>query len=158
LPQGVVKPSNQTVAYGDPLMVEMEIGANATAAEMKAGRVVIFDDADQTVKESGAAAANVVGFLEVDPAKTKSTAYAVGDQAKVVIGECLAVLTLLANEAVTRGDALVTAANGKLAKQAVGAMGAQGQVVAYAWESSNVAQDAEILVHWKPSGEPAAAA
>jgi hypothetical protein len=158
LPQGVVKPSNQIVAYGDPLMVEMEIGANATAAEMKAGRVVIFDDADQTIKESGAAAANVVGFLEVDPAKTKSTAYAVGDQAKVVIGECLAVLTLLANEAVTRGDALVTAANGKLAKQAVGAMGAQGQVVAYAWESSNVAQDAEILVHLKPSGEPAAAA
>jgi len=158
LPQGVVKPSNQIIAYGDPLMVEMEIGANATAAEMKAGRVVIFDDADQTVKESGAAAANVVGFLEVDPAKTKSTAYAVGDQAKVVIGECLAVLTLLANESVTRGDALVTAANGKLAKQAVGAMGAQGQVVAYAWESSNVAQDAEILVHWKPSGEPAAAA
>jgi hypothetical protein len=120
--------------------------------------VVIFDDADQTVKESGAAAANVVGFLEVDPTKTKSTAYAVGDQTKVVIGECLAVLTLLANESVTRGDALVTAANGKLAKQAVGAMGAQGQVVAYAWESSNVAQDAEILVHWKPSGEPAAAA
>jgi hypothetical protein len=139
-------------------MVEMEIGANATATEMKAGRVVIFDDADQTVKESGAAAANVVGFLEVDPAKTKSTAYAVGDQAKVVLGECLAVLTLLANESVTRGDALVTAANGKLAKQTVGAMGAQGQVVAYAWESSNVAQDAEILVHWKPSGEPAAAA
>ena len=158
MPQGVVKPSNQIIAYGDPLMVELEIGANATAAEMKAGRVVIFDDADQTVKESGAAAANVVGFLEVDPAKTKSTAYAVGDQAKVVLGECLAVLTLLANESVTRGDALVTAANGKLAKQAVGAMGAQGQVVAYAWESSNIAQDAEILVHWKPSGEPAAAA
>ena len=158
MPQGVVKPSNQIVAYGDPLMLEMEIGANATAAEMKAGRVVIFDDADQTVKESGAAAANVVGFLEVDPAKTKSTAYAVGDQAKVVIGECIAILTLLANESVTRGDALVTAANGKLAKQAVGAMGAQGQVVAYAWESSNVAQDAELLVHWKPSGEPAAAA
>jgi hypothetical protein len=139
-------------------MVELEIGANATAADMKAGRVVIFDDADQTVKESGAAAANVVGFLEVDPAKKKTDNYAVGDQAKVVIGECLAVLTLLANEAVTRGDALITAANGKLAKQAAGAMGEQGQVVAYAWESSNVAQDAEILVHWKPSGEPAAAA
>jgi hypothetical protein len=158
LPQGVVKPSNQIVAYGDPLLVEMEIGANATAAQMVAGRVVIFDDADQSVKEAGAAAANIVGFLEVDPAKKKTDNYEVGDQAKVVIGECLAVLTLLANESVTRGDALVTAANGKLAKQAVGAMGAQGQVVAYAWESSNVAEDAEILVHWKPSGEPAAAA
>ena len=99
-----------------------------------------------------------MGFLEVDPANQKTTAYAVGDQAKVVIGECLAVLTLIASENVTRGDALVSAADGKLAKQAVGAMGAQGQVVGFAWESSNVTVDAEILVHWKPSGEPAAAA
>jgi len=157
LPQGVVKPSNQIVAYGDPLGVEMEIGANATEAKMLAGRVVIFDDVDQTVKEAGAKATNVVGFLEVDPAKTKTDNYEVSDQAKVVVGECLAVLTLLASENVTRGDPLVTAADGKLAKQAVGAMGAQGQVVAYTWESSNVTVDAEILVHWKPSAEPAAA-
>ena len=54
---------------------------------------------------------------------------------------------------------MVTAADGKLAKQAVGAMCSQGTVVAEAWESSNVATDAEILVHWKPGGaEPAAAA
>jgi len=157
LPQGVVKPSNQIVAYGDPLGVEMEIGANATEEKMLAGRVVIFDDVDQTVKEAGAKATNVVGFLEVDPAKTKTDNYEVGDQAKVVVGECLAVLTLLASENVTRGDPLVTAADGKLAKQAVGAMGAQGQVVAHTWESSNVTVDAEILVHWKPSAEPAAA-
>jgi len=158
LPQGVVKPSNQIVAYGEPLAVEMEIGANATEAKMVAGRVVVFDDVDQTVKEAGAAAANVVGFLEVDSAKKKTDNYEVGDMAKVVIGECLAVLTLLASEDVTRGDPLVTATDGKLAKQAAGAMGAQGSVVAYAWESSNVTVDAEILVHWKPSGEPAAAA
>ena len=159
MPQGVVKSSNQIVAYGDPLAVEMEVGANATAAKMLPGRVVVFDDADQTVKEAGAKAASVAGFLEVAPAKKKTDAYVVGDQAKVVVGECLAVLTLLANESVVRGDNLVTAADGKLAKQAVGAMGSQGTVVAEAWESSNVATDAEILVHWKPGGaEPAAAA
>ena len=157
MPQGIVKPNNQIVAYGDPLIVEMEVGANATEAKMLAGRVVIFDDVDQTVKEASAKAVNVVGFLEVDPAKTKTDNYEVGDQAKVVIGECLAVMTLLASENVTRGDPLVTAADGKLAKQAVGAMGAQGQVVAHTWESSNVTVDAEILVHWKPSAEPAAA-
>ncbi len=158
MPQNIVKPSNQIVAYGDPLTTEMEIGANATAAKMLAGRVVIFDDANQTVKEAGAEAKNVVGFLEVDPEKTKTTAYAVGDQAKVVIGECLAVLTLLASENVTRGDPLVCAADGKVAKQAVGAMGEQGQVIGFSWETSNVTTDAEILVHWKPSAEPAAAA
>jgi hypothetical protein len=158
MPQGIVKPANQIVAFGDPLAVEMEIGANATAPKMLPGRVVIFDDADQTVKEAGAKAASVAGFLEIAPAKKKTDAYAIGDQAQVVVGECLAMLTLLANESVTRGDKLVTAADGKLAKQAVGAMGGQGAVVGEAWESSNVATDAEIIVHWKPSAEPAAAA
>jgi hypothetical protein len=157
MPQAIVKPANQIVVFGDPLAVEMEVGANATVAKMLPGRVVIFDDADQTVKEAGAAADNVVGFLEVKPNKTKTDAPAVGDQVTVVIGECLAVLTLLASENVTRGDPLVTAADGKLAKQAVGAMGGQGSVVAYAWESSNVTTDAEILVLWRPSAEPAAA-
>lgn len=158
MPQGIVKPLNQIVASDDPLAVEMEVGANATAAKMLPGRVVVFDDADQTVKEAGAKADGVVGFLEVAPAKKKTDAYAVGDQVKVVVGECLAVLTLLANESVVRGDSLVTAADGKLAKLAVGAMGGQGSIVAEAWESSNVATDAEILVHWKPGAEPAAAA
>jgi hypothetical protein len=157
MPQGIVKPSNQVVAVGDPLTVEMEIGANATPAKMLPGRVVVFDDADQTVMEAGAEAKGEVGFLEVDGTHKKTDNYAVGDQARVVLGECLAVLTLLASENVTRGNPLVTAADGKLAKQAVGAMGAQGKVVAYAWESSNVTTDAEILVHWKPAAEPAAA-
>jgi hypothetical protein len=157
MPQAVVKPTNQIVAYGDPMIVEMEVGANATISKVIPGRVVIFDDADQTVLHASAEAKNVVGFTEVTPTGTKTTQPAVGDQVPIVIGECLAVLTLLASENVSRGDPLVTAADGKLAKQAVGAMGAQGQVVAWAWESSNVTTDAEILVLWRPAAEPAAA-
>ena len=157
MPQNVVKPTNQVVAYGKPLTVEMEVGANATAAKMLPGRVVIFDDADQTVAEGGAALKVEAGFLEVDALHKKTDNYVVGEMVPVVLGECLAVLTLLASENVTRGDALVSAADGKLAKLAVGAMGAQGRVLAYAWESSNVTTDAAILVHWKPDSEPAAA-
>jgi hypothetical protein len=156
MPQGIVKPTNQIVAAGEPLTVEMEVGANATVAKMLPGRVVIFDTTDQTVLEAGAKADNAVGFIEVTANKTKSVAPAVGDQIPIVLGECLAVLTLLASENVTRGDNLVCAADGKLAKQAVGVMGAQGTVYAQAWESSNVTTDAEILVLWKPGGaEPA---
>ena len=157
MPQGVQKPSNQILAAGNPLRVEMEIGANATAAKMLPGSVVIFDDVDQTIKEAGAKATGEVFVLDLQPDELEATAYAVGDQAMVIVGECVAKLTLLASENVTRGDALVTAADGKIAKQAVGAMGAQGRVIGYAWESSNVTTDAEILVHWKPSAEPAAA-
>lgn len=157
MPQGIVKPLNQIVAYGDPLTVEMEVGANATAAKIVPGRAVIFDDSDETVKEAGAKADNCVGFLEVAPNKKKSENYAVGDQARVVVGECLAVLTLLAGENVARGDRLVTAADGKLAKLATGAMGAQGSVVATAWESSNTVGDAQILVYWHACRGPEAA-
>jgi hypothetical protein len=157
MPQGIVKPSNQVVAAGNPLTVEMEVGANATAAKMLPGRVVVFDDADQTVKECSAKEVGEVGFLEVDGTHKTTEAYAVGGQVPVVFGECLCVLTLLASENVTRCDALVTAADGKVAKLAVGAMGAQGKVVGYAWESSNVTTDAAILVHWQPAAEPAAA-
>jgi hypothetical protein len=157
MPQGLVKPDNQVIVAGHPLRVEMEIGAAATAAKMLPGRVVIFDAVNQTVKEAGAKADGNVGFLDVAPDKLESEAYAVGGQAMIVVGECIAKLTLLAAENVTRGDKLVTAADGKVAKQGVGAMGAQGSVIGTAWESSNVTVDAEILVHWNPGHEPAAA-
>ena len=157
MPQGIVKPTNQVVAAGDPFTVEMEVGANATPAKVLPGRVVIFDDADQTVKEAGAKTTGEVGVLDVVADNLKTDAYAVGDAVPVILGECLLTLTLLASENVTRGNPLVTAADGKVAKQAVGAMGAQGRVIGYAWESSNVTTDAEILVRWKPAAEPAAA-
>lgn len=157
MPQGLVKPSNQILVAGNPLCVEMEIGANATAAKMLPGILVIFDSTDYTVKEAGAEADNIVGILDVASDKLESDAYAVGDQCRVIVGECIAKLKLLASENVTRGDPLVSAADGKVAKQAVGAMGAQGSPIGNVWESSNVTVDAEVLVHYKPSQEPAAA-
>ena len=160
MPQGLVKAANQIVVSGDPIRIEMEVGANATAAKMLPGRLVIFDDTDVSVKEAGAAADGFIGVLDVSASKKESDAYAVGDEVMVVTGPhgIVLKLLLLANENVTRGDALVTAADGKVAKQAVGAMGAQGSPIGIALESSNVVTDAEILVLWQPSIEPAAAA
>jgi len=158
MPQYLVKPANQVVVAGKPLKVEMEIGANATAAKMLPGRLVIHDAVDGCVKEAGAKADNVLGFLDVESGEKEATNYDVGDQAMVVMGECIAKLTLLANESVAPGDPLVAAADGKVAKQAVGAMGGQGSVIGWAMETSNVAVDAEILVHFHKSAEPAAAA
>ena len=157
MPQYLVKPANQVVVAGNPIRIEMEVGANATEAKMLPGRLVIHDTTDGCVKEAGAAADNIVGFLDVAADKLESDNYAVGDQAQVVIGECIAKLTLLAGENVAPGDPLVAAADGKVAKQAVGAMGGQGSVVGWALESSNVTVDAEILVHYNKSAEPAAA-
>jgi hypothetical protein len=157
MPQAIQKPANQPLAAGKPLCVEMEIGAAATAAKMLPGIVVIFDGVDQTVKEAGAKAKVEVGILDVKPNELEATAYAVGDEANIIFGECIAKMFLKASENVTRGDPLVTAADGQVAKLAVGALGAQGRVIGYACESSNVTVVAEILVHWKPDSEPAAA-
>jgi len=158
MPQYLVKPANQIVVAGNPLRIELEVGANATPAKMLPGRLVIHDAVDGAVKEAGAKARNIIGFLDVSAGKLESDAYAVGDQVMVVVGECIAKLTLLANESVAPGDLLVSAADGKVAKQAVGAMGSQGMVIGQALETSNVAADAEILVHFQKSAEPAAAA
>jgi hypothetical protein len=158
MPQFPVKPTNQVIAYGDPLRTEMKVGANATAAKMLPGRVVIFDDADFTVKEAGAKAGVWMGVLDVAANKKKSDAYAVADPVMIIEGECYLLLTLLANENVTRGDKLVTAADGKAAKLAVGALGSQGSIIGETLETSNVASDVEVLVHWNPSSEPAAVA
>ena len=157
MPQGYPKASYQVLVHGKPLTSEMEIGANATAAKMLPRTVVIFDTTDFTVKEAGAKAAGWVGILDVAPDKKITDAYAVGDECNIIEGECKVVLRLKASENVTRGDKLVTAADGLVAKQAVGAMGAQGRVVGEVLESSNVTVEAAVLVHWNPSHEPAAA-
>jgi len=157
MPQFLPKPANQVVVAGNPLKVEMEIGANATAAKMLPGRLVIHDTIDGNVKEAGAKARNILGFLDVAAEKLESDNYAVGDQALVVMGDCIAKLTLLAGQSVAPGDMLVSAADGKVAKQAVGAMGSQGQVIGEALETSNVTVDAEILVHYFKASDPAAA-
>jgi len=159
MPQGIVKPANQIVIHGEPIILEMEVGANATAAKMLPGNIVIFDDTNNTVKEAAAKADNYVGILDVAPDKLESDNYAVGDQCKVITGPSGIVvkLRLKAAENVTRGDPLVCAADGQVAKQAVGAMGGQGSVVAIALESSNVTVLAEIAALWRPGTEPAAA-
>lgn len=157
MPQGLVKPANQIIVSGNPLTVEMEVGANATAAKMLPGRLVVFDSAIQTVKEAGDEDAGDIGILDVVAAKLKTTAYAVGEQVPVIFGDCIVLGTLLASENVTFGDPLVCGGDGKYKKQAVGAMGAQGKVVGYAWEASNVTTDATIMIHFCPAAEPAAA-
>lgn len=157
MPQGLIKPANQVIVSGNPLTVEMEVGANATAAEMLPGALVIFDTVAQTVQEADDESAGDVGVLDVVAGKLKTTAYAVGDQAPVIFGDCIVLMKLLASENVGLGDPLVSAGDGKLKKLAVGAMGAQGRVIGYAWEASNVTTDAVIMVHFCPSAEAAAA-
>lgn len=139
--QWVTKPANQILIAGDPTYLEVEIGANATAAKMLPGRIVIHDTDDGDVKEAGANAVNPLGVLDVQAGELEETAYAVGDQARLITGPgCHVKLLLKGGENVAVGDQLVCAADGKVAKQGT----ATAMVVAQALESSNVTGDAEI--------------
>lgn len=161
MPQWLVKPSNAIYSGGPYYPVEVEIGANATAAKMIPGRIVIDDTTDGHVKEAGAKAANVLGVLDKQPDELYTTAYEVGDQALMhkTPGTRLVLTLVSGSAAVAPGDAIVSAADGKAAKQAVGAMGAQGMVVATALETQDPsAADKRCLCELVMSPEAAAAA
>jgi hypothetical protein len=164
MPQHLTKPANSVLVAGTPFIIEMEIGANATAAKMLPKRLVILDTNTGEIKECGAKANNIHGVLMEAPDKLITTAYAVGDQAKVIVGgPCIVVCKLtsggMASPAVVQGDYLVSGADGKVQKEAVGAMGAQGMRIGQAWEAVNpTSADADVMVLLNKSADMKAAA
>lgn len=116
MPQYLVIPANGVLADGNPHIVEVEIGANATEAKMLAGRVVIHDTNDGDVKEAGADAATFMGILMEQPDELEATHYDVGDQAKAIIGgPCIVKLCFAsAGTGCTPGDKIGIAADGKV--------------------------------------------
>ena len=161
MPQGLTQPSNAILVAGTPVYREVEIGANATAAKMLPGRLVIHDATDGDVKEAAANADTILGVLDVEAESLITDAYAVGDQARIITNPGVSVvLTLVSGgAAVAPGDPVVSAADGKAAKQAVGAMGAQGMVVGDAQETQDPSSaDKKCIVKLTFSAEPAAAA
>jgi hypothetical protein len=143
MPQYLVIPTNSVLAEGNPHIVEMEVGAAATAAKMLAGRCVIYDAIDGNVKEAGADSAAFIGVLMEQPDELEETAYAVGDQCKVIIGGPCIVKCLFASAATgcTPGDQIGCAADGKVKAYNTGSvMGKAMTTVA------SGGPDAEVLV------------
>ena len=159
MPQGYVAPVNQILIDKEGSVVhEYEVGANATPAEMVPGRAVIYDTVDYAVKEAGAEADNIIGVLDVAAGGLLTTAYAVGDQVRVIERGKVKVTLIIGGNAVAPGDALVTAANGKFEQINTGVIGTQGAPVAYALESVNPVADAWCIVFLTGQREAAPAA
>jgi len=133
MPQYLVKPVNRIYAGGQNVNIqEFKVGANATPAKMLPGRWVVYDAADGAVKESGAKASDVMGILEVDSGMLLTDNYAAAAMCKVIplVSGVYVMCTLVAGagNVVVMGDGVVTAADGKTAKLAVGAIGTQGTI------------------------------
>jgi len=165
MPSYMVKPANRILSgpvEAQGKIIEGKVGANATPAKMVPGRFVEYDAAEGSFKECGAKSDVCVGIIEVRSGKLLADTHAVGDPVSIIPrnSEAQVVVTLVSGgAAVTVGDPLVTAADGKAAKQAVGAMGAQGSVVAHALTNGDpAAADVTILAALSSSAEPAAAA
>lgn len=115
----------KVVLAGSPVVQEKKVGSNATAAKMLPGALVIRDASDEKIKECGANATNVLGWLGYEQAHpdykpaSRTTAYAVGDFAPVIAGAGTVLIAKIASgNSITQGDLLVSAADGELAKAA----------------------------------------
>lgn len=112
---GFNRPDNDVV-QGNYLTEQLKVGANATAAKMLPGALVIKDTNDYDVKESGAEGA-VIGWLgygsaNVDKPADRDTAYAVGDYVPVHNGSNFRVRAIINGEAFVKGAPVTPAASG----------------------------------------------
>jgi hypothetical protein len=145
MPQYLVIPVNGVLAEGTPHIVEHEVGANcaSSGANMIAGRAVIYDAVDGNVKESGADAADFIGVLMEQPDELEATAYAIGDQCKVIIGGPCIVKMLFASAATgcTPGAPIGCAALGKVKAYNAGSLIGKAMTTV-----ASGGPDAEVLV------------
>jgi hypothetical protein len=116
MPGYLVKPTNSVLVQGPHQIVEMKVGANATAAKMLPKIWVIYDAADGSVKEAAADSVAALGVLMEAPDQGIGTAYAVADQCRVVTKGIVLCTYLSSATGCTPGDALATVADGKVGK------------------------------------------
>lgn len=157
---GLTVPAHQVMCQGEAERFEMKVGANATAAKMIPGALVILDTNENEVKEAGAKAHGILGVIDVDATHDIGDNYAVGDNIPILVPHhgSIVALIFLANEDLIMGDTLVSAANGLVAEIAVAALGSQGDIVGTAWCTESGAADKRVLVRWSLCPEGAAIA
>jgi len=138
MPQGLVKPANGILYAGQPVVTEYEV---KTATSMYPGRLVITDTNEWNIKVATSGAATVLGVLDVEPGQLRTTLYDDGDQARVLSGDIVVLLTKDADLAITIGQKVIPANSGMV--QVTGA--ADVNAVGYALQAA-VAASATLLV------------
>ena len=137
MPQGLVKPANGILYAGQPVITEYEV---KTATTMYPGRLVITDTNAWDIKVATSGALTVLGVLDVEPGELRTTLYDEGDQARVLSGDIVVLLTKDADLAIAIGDKVIPANSGMVQ---IGTTA--GAVVGYALQAA-VAASATLLV------------
>jgi len=140
MPQGLVQPTNAILYAGNPKYLEYEVLTNTS---MYPGRLVITDTNEWDIKVAGAGALNVLGVLDVEPNELRETQYGVGDQARVITGDCVVLLKKASGSTITVGLDVEAAAAGMVREYQT----AQA-AVGYALQAADGDDDEWILVKW----------
>lgn len=115
MPQGIPAKGaigNAILYAGDPIVKEMEI---TTAADCYPGRLVQTDTAlDYGVITGASDSVTILGVLDVDPTKLRTTIYTQYDQAKVLSGDIIVWLVAASGATITRGLRVQCAGSGKV--------------------------------------------
>jgi hypothetical protein len=138
MPQGLIQPANEIVYAGTPTYLEYEV---KTIAEMIPGRLVMHDTNEWDIKVCTSGATTALGVLDVEPGELRTSNYDAGDQARVITGDCVVLMTKDSGAAVAIGDKLIPADSGMVQ----GATTA-GAVIGYALQAVAKETKAELLV------------
>ena len=143
------KPVNRTLQGPEYIeIIEMEVGANATPAVMIAGKIVIYDAVDGSVKEGAESAADVIGVIEVRSGNAYSYQHQVGEPISLIIQPGARVVLWLSSAAagVNPGTQLKAGVTGTVYPAA-------GPQVARALETIAAAIGGRCLCLWTNSGD-----
>jgi hypothetical protein len=117
MPQRPVQPTNAILVSGNPIYEEYEV---ETAANMYPGHLVIKGTAAEQVVVATDNSVAVVGVLDVMPDKnlaemySDETTYSVGDQVRVIRGDCVVKLRKASGATITVGLKVQCAGDGKI--------------------------------------------
>lgn len=139
MPQGLVQPARGILHSGNPTIIEYEV---ETIAEMMPGRLVQTDSDAERIEVQVSGGADTLGVLDVEYGEVRTSNYDAGDQARVLSGNCVVLLTK------DSGTALLVGA--KVAPGNVGMIqtwpGNAEDIIGYALEAVAKETKARVLV------------
>jgi len=139
MPQGLVQPSNGILHSGNPTIIEYEV---ETIAEMIPGRLVQTDTDAERIEVQVSGGADTLGVLDVEYGERRTSNYDAGDQARVLTGNCVVLLTKDSGGALAVGGKVAPANSGMIQAWP----GNAEDIVGYALEAVAKETKAAVLV------------
>lgn len=143
-PQGLVKPTNDVLYAGEPLYDELTVELTGGTNAMYPGRLVITGTAEHQCKVAVSGSAVVIGVLDVEPNELRTTLHGSGDQARILRGDIVVLMTAVSGATIARGTLVQAAHSGKVIESI-----ATEKAVGYALQAPSASpstKDEEILV------------